>query len=326
MRVAFAGTPDFAKVALAQLIKAGHELCLVLSQPDRPAGRGMRPQISAVKACAVQQGLSVLQPHSLRLDGRFAQDAQAAQQALLRARPEVMVVAAYGLLLPQWVLALPQRGCLNIHASLLPRWRGAAPIHRAIEAGDAHTGITIMQMDEGLDTGDILQMQSMAIEPQDNTQSLHDKLAPLGAQLLLDTLKKFANNTLPTRQTQPSQGICYAHKIDKTQAKINWALPAQHIERQLRAFDPTPGAYSTWLGEPLKIWRGQLANDVTAAPGTVVAVSAQQGILVACGGQTALWVTLLQRAGGKRLNAPAFLAGHPLQVGQCLGSNHDTTA
>ncbi|HJW10938.1 MAG TPA: methionyl-tRNA formyltransferase, partial [Albitalea sp.] len=248
MRVAFAGTPEFAQAALARLHAAGFEIPLVLTQPDRPAGRGMKLQASPVKQFAQAHGLPVAQPRSLRLDGKFPDDAEAARRALREARPDVMVVAAYGLILPQWVLDLPPRGCINIHASLLPRWRGAAPIHRAIEAGDARSGVTIMQMDAGLDTGDMLLSEAIAIAPDDTTASLQSRLAELGGRLVVEALELAACGGL-TRTPQPAEGVTYAHKIDKAEGQIDWRDPAELIERRIRAFDPFPGASSTLGGE-----------------------------------------------------------------------------
>ncbi len=318
MRVVFAGTPEFAATALAQLHAAGFEIPLVLTQPDRPAGRGMKLQASAVKAFALTHGIAVAQPQGLKLDGKYAADAAAAREALAAARPDVMVVAAYGLILPQWVLTLPRLGCLNIHGSLLPRWRGAAPIHRAIEAGDAETGITIMQMDAGLDTGDMLLVERERIDPQDTTASLHDRLAALGGRLIVEALELAACGGL-TPQPQPTEGVTYAHKIDKAEAAIDWRLDAAVIERRLRAFDPFPGATATLAGETLKLWRAEPCAGV-GRPGEVLAAG-DAGIVVACG-DGALRLTVLQRAGGKRLPAAAFLQGHPLQP----GASFDTPA
>jgi len=295
MRVVFAGTPEFAAVALAALIKAGHEVPLVLTQPDRPAGRGMKLQASPVKQLALQHGISVAQPQGLKLDGKYASDAAAAREALLTAQPDVMIVAAYGLILPQWVLDLPTRGCLNIHASLLPRWRGAAPIHRAIEAGDAETGITIMQMDAGLDTGDMLLVESMPIAADDTTASLHDKLAAQGGRLIVQALNSELNRT-----PQPAEGVTYAHKIEKAESRIDWTQDAAQIERRLRAFDPFPGGVAEFGGEQIKVWRVRLAPGSGAA-GEVIGRGAE-GPLVACG-QGAVELLELQRAGGKRLPA-----------------------
>ena len=311
MRVVFAGTPEFAQVALARLHAAGFTVPLVLTQPDRPAGRGMKLQPSPVKAFADAHGIAVAQPRSLRLDGKYPDDAAAARAALAAARADMMVVAAYGLILPQWVLDLPPRGCLNIHASLLPRWRGAAPIHRAIEAGDMQTGITIMQMDAGLDTGDMLLVEALAISPADSTASLHDRLAPLGGRLIVEALELAACGGL-VRTPQPADGITYAHKIDKAEAAVDWTLPAAVIERRLRAFDPFPGASSTLDGEVLKLWRADV-TDGAGPPGTVLACS-PDGLAVACG-EAALRITELQRPGGKRLPAAQLLPSRPIPPG-----------
>ena len=311
MRVVFAGTPEFAATALAALLNAGFTVPLVLTQPDRPAGRGMKLQASPVKQMAQLQGIAVAQPRSLRLDGKFPDEAAAARQALLDAKADVMVVAAYGLILPQWVLDLPRLGCLNIHASLLPRWRGAAPIHRAIEAGDVETGITIMQMDAGLDTGDMLRIERLAIAPDDTTARLHDRLASLGGRMIVDALA-VAQTGPQTRTVQPAEGVTYAHKIDKAEAHIAWTQDAAQIERRLRAFDPFPGGLSGLDGEPVKCWRGEVCAG-TGEPGQVLSVDAS-GITVACGSQ-ALRLTELQRAGGKRLSAAAFLQARPVAVG-----------
>ena len=316
MNLAFAGTPDFAQAALARLHAAGFKVTLVLTQPDRPAGRGMKLQASPVKRFALAHGMALAQPRSLRLDGKYPDDALAARQALLHARPEVMVVAAYGLILPQWVLDLPPRGCLNIHASLLPRWRGAAPIHRAIEAGDARTGITIMQMDAGLDTGDMLLAQSLDIAPDDSTATLHDRLAELGGRLIVEALELATRGGLK-RTPQPAEGVTYAHKIDKAEAAIDWHLPAEVIERRIRAFDPFPGASTSLDGETIKLWRACTIPG-SGTPGRVLAVG-DDGLTVACG-QAALQITELQRAGGKRVPARQFLQGVPALTGRVLGA------
>lgn len=318
LRVGFAGTPEFAAVALAALLEAGVTVPLVLSQPDRPAGRGMKLQASPVKQLAVQHQLPVSQPRSLRLDGKFPDEAQAGRAALQDARLDVLVVAAYGLILPAWVLNTPRLGCLNIHASLLPRWRGAAPIHRAIEAGDAETGITIMQMDEGLDTGDMLLEAREPIAADDTTARLHDRLAALGGKLILDALVQAATGRLQPRR-QPEAGVTYAHKIDKAESQIRWSDSAEQIARRLRAFDPFPGGVAQLEGEPLKVWRAEVADGQgrTGDPGEVLAVSSE-GPVVACG-QGAVRLLELQRAGGKRLPATAFLQSRPLKPGERLG-------
>lgn len=322
MRLIFAGTPEFAQGAMAALHAAGHEIVLVLTQPDRPAGRGMKLQPSPVKQWALQHDVPVAQPRSLRLDGKYPEDAASARQTLLDAKLEhkadAMIVAAYGLILPQWVLDLPPKGCLNIHASLLPRWRGAAPIHRAIEAGDTETGITIMQMDAGLDTGDMLLVLPCAISPTDTTAVLHDRLAELGGQAIVQALASL--DALP-HQPQPTEGVNYAHKIDKTEAALDWALPAEVLARRIRAFDPFPGMtvpLATASGtETLKLWQAMAEPAAQAAEaGTVLSADAS-GVRVACG-EGQLCLTQLQRPGGKRLNAADFLRGCPLQVGQRL--------
>jgi methionyl-tRNA formyltransferase len=310
MNVVFAGTPEFAQVALEALIAAGHAVPLVLTQPDRPAGRGMKLHPSPVKALAQAHGIPVAQPRSLRLDGKFPDDAVAARAQLEAVRPDVMVVAAYGLILPQWVLELPARGCLNIHASLLPRWRGAAPIHRAIEAGDALTGITIMQMDAGLDTGDMLLEATEVITPDDRTATLHDRLAALGGRLVVDALARLGELV---RTPQPAAGVTYAHKIEKAEAEIDWTQPAAVIERRIRAFDPFPGASGQLAGETVKLWAAD-ASAGQGTPGTVLAVS-PDGLTVACG-DGSLRVTELQRPGGKRLPARQFLQSAGDLVGQ----------
>ena len=319
MKVAFAGTPEFARAALQALLDAGHEIPLVLTQPDRPSGRGLKLQASPVKQLAQARGVAVAQPRSLRLDGKYPEDAAAAQAALQAAAPDVMVVAAYGLILPQWVLSLPRLGCLNIHASLLPRWRGAAPIHRAIEAGDAATGVTIMQMDAGLDTGDMLLAERLPIGPRATTAALHDELAALGGRLIVEALAGAARGAL-TATPQPAEGVTYAHKIEKHEAVIDWTLPVQVIERRVRAFDPFPGA-STLLGDTvIKIWFSKIDSfqcNTGKGSGHILLVD-DQGVLVSCG-DGALRLTELQRPGGKRLPAREFLAGFALAPGQRLG-------
>jgi len=322
MRVIFAGTPEFASVALAQLHTAGHEVVLVMTQPDRPAGRGMKLQASAVKQWALSQGLAVSQARSLRLDGKFPDDAQAAQRAIKAADADVMVVAAYGLILPQWVLDAPRHGCLNIHASLLPRWRGAAPIHRALEAGDTVTGVTIMQMDAGLDTGDMLLSHAVPIELTDTTSVLHDKLADLGGHLIVQAL---AGVGQLKPQVQPSEGVTYAHKIEKSESGVDWQQPAEVIERRMRAFDPFPGvscvmaSATATAAETVKLWQAQVVANTSPSPaGTLVSADAR-GVCVACG-EDALRITQLQRPGGKRQSAADFLLGFPMQHGQRLGA------
>ncbi len=346
MRLIFAGTPEFARIALGQLQAAGFDIPLVLTQPDRPAGRGMALHSSPVKLWAASHGIAVAQPRSLRLDGKYPEDAAAAKLAIEAANADVMVVAAYGLILPQWVLNVmgteqfsagpPQGksapsggsvlhevksvgarrlGCLNIHASLLPRWRGAAPIHRAIETGDAETGVTIMQMDAGLDTGDMLLTEKLPIADDDTTASLHDKLAELGGRLIVEALELAERGVLqPVRQ--PEAGVSYAHKIEKAEALIDWSQPAEVIGRRIRAFNPFPGAQARLNGETLKLWRYELdscSRTENVGYGTILSANTD-GVRVACG-EGALRLTELQRAGGKRLPAADFLRGFSITPG-----------
>ena len=308
LSVAFAGTPEFAAQALDAILKAGYAVPLVLTQPDRPAGRGMKLSPSAVKQLALAHGIKVDQPEKLRTDAQRARLADCA--------PDVLVVAAYGLILPKAVLELPRLGCINIHASLLPRWRGAAPIHRAIEAGDAETGITIMQMDEGLDTGPMLLRRALPIAADDTTASLHDRLAALGGDCIVEALAALQCGQLsPT--PQPAEGVTYAAKIGRAEADIDWSRPALEIERAMRAFDPFPGAVSTLRDTAVKCWKAQVVAG-EGEPGRVLAVDAD-GIVVACG-RDALRCTVLQRPGSKRLPAGEFLRGFPVSVGERFAS------
>ena len=320
MRVIFAGTPEFARVALAKLHAAGHTISLVLTQPDRPAGRGMKLQASVVKQFALEHSLAVAQPRSLRLDGKYPEDAAVARQAIADAQADVMVVAAYGLILPQWVLddmSGPGKwGCLNIHGSLLPRWRGAAPIHRAIEAGDHQTGITIMQMDAGLDTGNMLLVQALPIGEQDTTAVLHDRLADMGGDMVVQALQLAATASLrPT--PQPDEGVTYAHKIEKQEAAIDWQQDATALVRKVRAFNPFPVAFTALHGETIKIWAANVVPGSTAAPCGSILAAAHDGIAVAAM-NSIVNITELQRAGSKRMSAADFVRGFPLQPGQVL--------
>ncbi len=293
MKVIFAGTPEFAAIALQALLDEGFDVPLVLTQPDRPAGRGLKLQLSPVKQLAQKHALPVLQPHSLRLDGRYQDDARAAQARIAVENADFMVVAAYGLILPQWTLAAPQRGCLNIHASLLPRWRGAAPIHRAIEAGDFETGVTIMQMDSGLDTGAILLKKVLPIAQSDTTQTLQEKLAALGATLMTKTLRDYTS-LVPA--PQPNEGVSYAAKVMKSESAIDWTQSAAAIERKIRAFNPAPACTAVLNGEIVKVWQAQLAPRDDA-----LAMQAGDGVV--------LYLTELQRAGGRRMSAAEYLRG-----------------
>jgi len=302
MRIAFAGTPEFAARALAALIEAGHDIALVLTQPDRAAGRGMKLKAGPVKEIALRHALSVAQPESLKAD--------AARQVIIDARPELMVVAAYGLILPQAVLDIPPLGCVNIHASLLPRWRGAAPIQRAIEAGDRETGITLMQMDAGLDTGDILSLHPLAIGDEANAAQLHDRLAALGAQAIVDLLPRLARGEVQ-RIAQDADAATYAAKLSKEAARIDWHRPADALARAVRAFDPVPGAHALLHGAPVKVWRARPSTG-SGEPGAVLEAT-PAGIRVACG-DGALMLLELQQAGGRRLPVNAFIAGHPVDT------------
>jgi len=304
LRVAFAGTPEFAAQALQALLDAGYPVPLVLTQPDRPAGRGMKLAPSPVKQLALARGLEVDQPEKLRTEEQRARLAACA--------PDVLVVAAYGLILPPAVLALPRLGCINIHASLLPRWRGAAPIHRAIEAGDTETGITIMQMDEGLDTGAMLLRRALPIQPTDTTASLHDRLAVLGGECIVEALAALQRGAL-VAVPQPEAGVTYAAKIGRAEAAIDWGRPALELERAMRAFDPFPGAAAVLRDTVVKCWSGKVVPGA-GEPGTVLAVDAE-GITVACG-RDALRCTVLQRPGSKRLPAGEFLRGFPVSDGE----------
>jgi methionyl-tRNA formyltransferase len=314
MRVVFAGTPDFAAVALKALHEAGFEIALVLTQPDRPAGRGMQLQASSVKQYAVAHGMPVAQPVSLRTDSRIEENARQARDAVaqLAATPhDVMVVAAYGLILPRQVLDIPPRGCINIHGSLLPRWRGAAPIHRAIEAGDAETGITIMRMEEGLDTGPMLLKRAVPIGAHDTTGALHDTLAALGGAMIVEALRGLDGLQAVV---QPEAGVTYAAKIAKDEAALDWSLPADALARKVRAFNPFPGAVAVLGDTPIKVWRAEAAECSAAdRPGQLIAADPAHGVVVACQGG-ALRLLELQKPGGKRLPAAEFLKGYDLSA------------
>lgn len=325
MKLVFAGTPVFARDALAALKAAGHTVALVLTRPDQPAQRGQKPQASPVKLWAAEHGLEVWQPPTLRDPEVLAR--------LQRLAPEVMVVAAYGLILPADVLAVPRQGCFNIHASLLPRWRGAAPIQRAIEAGDTVTGVTIMQMDAGLDTGAMRLIRECPIGPEQTGGQLHDALCALGADAIVEALAALEAGRLPL-EPQPVSGVTYATKLNRADAEIDWHRPAQRIVDQIRAFDPVPGCTTHLLRQPevrLKIWKAQAlaVPGAPLAPGSVIAAGSE-GLVVACG-EGALRLLELQRPGGRRVPAPAFLAGFAIEPGESLGSppglgSHDGSA
>src|SRR5450830_57526 len=314
MKIIYAGTPEFAAVALNALYDTGHEITLVLTQPDRPAGRGMQLQASPVKQCALAHGTPVAQPVSLRLDGKYPEVAREADVLLRATAHDVMIVAAYGLILPRSVLEIARLGCINIHASLLPRWRGAAPIHRAIEAGDVETGVTIMQMEEGLDTGPMLSMQAVPIAADDTTASLHDKLAALGGKMIVDALEKLQQGQLPATP-QPELGANYAAKVSKEEAALDFRQSAEVLARKIRAFNPFPGASAQFGEVTVKLWQAQaLPGKSAAAPGTVLSANAQDGVQIACA-DGVLQVAELQKPGGKRLPVAEFLKGFALADG-----------
>ncbi len=307
LRVGFAGTPVFAEKALQAILDANFHMVVALTQPDRPSGRGMQLTPSPVKMLALSRGIPVEQPVSLRNEEA---------QAMLRAYYlDVLVVVAYGLILPQAVLELPRAGCLNIHASLLPRWRGAAPIHRAIEAGDADTGVCVMQMDAGLDTGGVVDEARLPILPMETTVQLHDRLAALGAERIVAVLQKLAAGDALVAQAQPEVGVTYAHKLEKAEARLDISAPAALLDRKIRAFNPFPGAVLQAGEQPIKIWQASIVQD-KGLPGQVLAADAA-GVVVACG-EGALRLEVLQAPGGKRLPAADFLRGHPLPVGTRL--------
>jgi len=310
VRILFAGTPEFAVPGLAALIAAGHDLAAVYTQPDRPAGRGRTLQVSPVKQLAMAHGIQIRQPESLKRD-------RAAVAALRDLGADLMVVIAYGLLLPRGVLEAPRLGCLNVHASLLPRWRGAAPIQRAVLAGDAHSGVCIMGMEAGLDTGPVYHRISIPLDPRETGGGLHDKLALLGARALLEALPGIIEGTLAP-QPQDAALATYAHKLTKEESAIDWTQPALAIERQVRAFDPWPVAQTSFQGEPLRIWAAQADTTpaTQAPPGTVVGTE-RTGIRVATGAGL-LTITRLQPPGKRPMDARDFLNARPMQ-GVCLG-------
>ncbi len=313
LRLVFFGTAELACASLAALAdQAGWTIAGVVTQPDRPRGRDLRLQPPPVKVLATQLGLPVWQPQRARDEGLL--------QTLRAAAPDLVAVAAYGQILPPPLLALPRHGCLNVHASLLPRHRGAAPIQWALLEGDAETGVTIMRMDAGLDTGDLLSQETVPIRPEDDGQTLHDRLAALGARLLVKTIPPYLAGELSPRP-QPAQGATYARKITKEDGRLDWRGAAPALANRVRAFTPWPGAFTFLAGAPrpvlLKVWRAEPVAASPSRPGTVLAAS-KEGVLVACGAG-ALRLTALQREGGRRMVAAEFLAGHPLAVGQCLG-------
>ena len=322
LKVVFAGTPEFAKTALNSLESAGHQIVLVMTQPDRPAGRGMSLQASPVKQFALDKNIPVLQPNSLKIDGKYAAEAKAALHYLEGIDFDVMVVAAYGLILPKEIFDIAERqgraGCINIHASLLPRWRGAAPIHRAIEAGDSATGISIMQMDLGLDTGPVIAMKEVAIQEQETTASLHDDLALLGGQMIIEALAQFEKNQTLHNVPQDLAGVTYANKILKDEARIDWKESAEKLDCKIRAFNPFPGANFEKDGQVIKVWgtkRTQLPAG-TGTPGEILSIE-NNGINVVTGFGILL-LTELQKPGGKRVPAVQLAKSLAWSPGQSL--------
>jgi methionyl-tRNA formyltransferase len=309
MRLVFAGTPVFARSALEALLEARHDIALVLTQPDRPSGRGLKLRPSAVKALAIERGLQLAQPVTLRGDET--------RQRLAAAGAQAMVVAAYGLILPQDVLDLFALGCINIHASLLPRWRGAAPIQRAILAGDTRTGISIMRMEAGLDTGPVYLQEAIPIAGDDTAASLHDKLAALGATCIVRALELIRAGSLRP-QPQEQTGVTYAHKIEKAEAELDWGRDAAQLDRQVRAFNPFPVATTRFRGQPLRVWRACPLPSAAGTPGLIRAVEAD-ALVVECGSGL-LRIDELQRAGGRRLGVRDLLTGFPIAPGERLGS------
>ena len=314
MKIVFAGTPEFAATALDALVKAGHQVELVLTQPDRPAGLGMKLQPSAVKKLALANGIPVLQPVSLRIDGKSGEEAQQVYDRIQAINPDVMVVVAYGLILPKEFLVLPANGCLNIHASLLPRWRGAAPIQRAIEAGDAESGVAIMRMEEGLDTGPVLMMASTPITEKDTAAVLHDRLAGMGGRLIVQALQKIADGTA-TYTPQDDSLAVYARKLHREEAALDFSLSAQENAAKIRAFNPFPGCTAEYGDVTLKIWDAQLEETDSSHPAGKILSADGSGIVVACG-KGSLRILMLQKPGAKRLPASEFIKGFSFTDGQ----------
>ena len=313
MRIIFMGTPKLAAVSLRRLIASPEfQLAAVVTQPDQPKGRGLKLQPSPVKEVAQQHNLTILQPQRAREDSFI--------QQLAELKPELIAVAAYGQILPKAILDLPRFDCLNVHTSLLPKYRGAAPIQHAILNGDSLTGVTIMKMDVGLDTGDILAQEQTPIEAADNSQTLHDRLATIGAELLVRTITQFVSGAIQPRP-QPADGVTHAPKIKKTDGEINWTQPAHAIWNRVRALVPWPGAFTHFAGQPqphlFKIWEAEPVRQ-SGAPGHILQAD-KNGIVIGCGSE-ALRILTVQREGGRRMSAPDFLAGHPLATGQKVGS------
>lgn len=314
MKIVFAGTPEFAGKALESLVDGGHQIKLVLTQPDRPAGRGMKLQPSAVKKLAISHHIPVTQPISLRMDGKHAEEAKKTYELIRQIEPDIMIVVAYGIILPKAFLELPRYGCLNIHASLLPRWRGAAPIQRAIEAGDRETGVSIMQMEEGLDTGPVLISESIPIDDHINASGLHDKLAALGGKLILSALQKMEEGSVHP-VIQDENAAIYASKIHKEEAGLDFSLPAAKIINKIRAFNPFPGCTAKFQDIPIKIWKAEADDRPSVAEKIGQILSADEnGIVVACG-KGSIRILELQKPGAKRLPVSEFIKGFSFERG-----------
>ncbi|MDI9568180.1 MAG: methionyl-tRNA formyltransferase [Bacillota bacterium] len=310
MRILFMGTPEFALISLEKLIEAGEEVVGVITQPDRPRGRGRRVTASPVKAFAQEKAIPVYQPERLK-GGEVL-------EKLAGFAPDLIVVVAYGKILPREVLELPPLGCINVHASLLPRYRGAAPIHWAIIRGEGVTGVTTMYIDEGMDTGDIILQEEVPILPEDNAGTLHDKLAHAGARLLLDTVARIKAGTAP-RIPQPEEGVSYAPPLERTDEILDWNRPARQLWFQVRGLNPWPGAMTYWQGEILKVWEvSPLKGDGDAAPGEIIAVDKQEGILVGTG-KGLLRLEVVQPAGKRRMTASDFARGYGVKEGLFFG-------
>lgn len=323
LKIVYAGTPEFAKIILSSILQTAHQVVLVMTQPDRPSGRGLKIHPSPVKEVALDKNIPLLQPTSLKLDGKYPQEASEAKSILEQLDFDVMVVAAYGLILPKWLLALAesksQLGCINVHASLLPRWRGAAPIHRAIWSGDVETGTCIMKMAEGLDTGPIIAQDRLNIQTFDTTQTLHDRLASQGARLLNETLNDVAHGKEFQLINQSEMGVTYAQKILKEEALIDWSQDAQIINRQIRALNPGPVAFTHSLDVLYKFWLSEDISDVvtqhrSATPGEILEIN-ELGIEIACG-KGVLRILELQKAGSKRATSKQFIQTNSFHVGQ----------
>lgn len=310
MKIIFAGTPVFAADSLKAIVEAGHEVVLAFTQPDRPSGRGMKLQPSSVKEYALSQNIKVEQPTSLKINGKYHEEALQAHELVKNTPHDIMVVAAYGLILPTSFMDLSPKGAINIHGSLLPRWRGAAPIQRCIEAGDIETGITIMEMNEGLDTGDMLLMESMLIGNH-NSQTLHDELSIMGSKMIVEALANI-DNLKANKTPQPLEGVNYAQKLTKEEGELDITNSAIVLERKIRAFNPYPSATLEFEGQKVKIFSAEVISNIQGEPGQIIFADKTHGLVIACG-ENALKIHELQKVGSKRVNAKDFINGHKLE-------------